>query len=306
MDNVFLIGSFLTGFLVFYLLFNRIFSRRILITQRLVDMKSKGYLADGRDEALNKPFLERVVMPSLRWISYITDKLVPAKKNSHLERKLNMAGSPLGLKPDEFAAAYYAAMIFFAFIGLMTAVVQAASGLSMILMTAVGMLSGYGLIELWLRLKGKSRSLKIRNSLPDVLDLLTVSVEAGLGFDAALTRVIEKMKGPVSEEIAATLQEMKMGRPRREALRDLGSRSSVEELQAFVSSVIQADQLGVSIGNVLRSQSLQNRTKRRQRVEEKAMKAPIKMLFPMVMFIFPAIYVVLLAPALVQLLAVLK
>ena len=136
--------------------------------------------------------------------------------------------------------------------------------------------------------------------MPDVLDLLTVSVEAGLGFDAALQRVVQKMTGAISVEFAKTLQEIKMGKHRREALRDLGLRTGIDDLNTFISAIVQADQLGVSIGNVLRVQSEQMRRKRRQRIEEKAMKAPIKMLIPMVLFIFPTIFIVLLGPAAMQ------
>lgn len=142
--------------------------------------------------------------------------------------------------------------------------------------------------------------------LPDVLDLLTVSVESGLGFDAALQKVVRKTKGPLSNEFNKTLQEIKMGKARRDALRDLANRTGVEDLSTFIGAIIQADQLGVSIGNVLRIQSKQMRQIRKQRIEEKAMKAPIKMLLPMVFFIFPTLFLVLLGPAAIQLIESLR
>jgi len=156
-------------------------------------------------------------------------------------------------------------------------------------------------VELYLKMKTKSRQEQISKKLPDVLDLLTVSVEAGLGFDSALSRVVQKVKGPVAIEFSMALQEIKMGKQRKDALKDLGKRTGVEELNTFINAIIQADQLGVSIGNVLRVQSVQQRNARRQRIEEKAMKAPIKMLLPMVFFIFPTIFIVILAPAAIQL-----
>jgi tight adherence protein C len=133
--------------------------------------------------------------------------------------------------------------------------------------------------------------------LPDVLDLLTVSVEAGLGFDQAVVKVIEKFKGPLAEEFHRTLQEVRMNKPRREALRALADRVGIDDLTAFIAALIQADQLGVSIAKVLRIQSDQMRIKRRQRAEEQAQKASIKMLFPLIFFIFPAMFIVLLGPA---------
>lgn len=144
------------------------------------------------------------------------------------------------------------------------------------------------------------RQKKILNSLPDVLDLLTVSVEAGLGFDGALAKVIDKMPGPVADEFENVLQEMKVGKQKRDALKDMAERVAIHDLTTFVGSIIQADQLGVSIGNVLRLQSEQIREKRRQRAKEKAMKAPVKMLIPMVLFIFPTIFSVLIGPVIIK------
>jgi len=141
----------------------------------------------------------------------------------------------------------------------------------------------------------------IVKALPDVLDLLTVSVEAGLGFDGALSKVVDKMPCQLSNEFSKVIQEIKVGTPRREALKNMSVRVGVQDLTTFVGSIIQADQLGVSIGNVLRIQSGQMRQKRRQRAQEKAMKAPVKMLFPMVFFIFPTIFAVLLGPVVIRL-----
>jgi len=143
--------------------------------------------------------------------------------------------------------------------------------------------------------------------LPDVLDLLTVSVEAGLGFDAALLKVVEKQKGVLAEEFLRVLQEIKMGRPRREALRDLARRNKpAEDLSNVVASLVQADQLGISIGGVLRNQALQIRQKQRQRAEEKAQKAPIKMMIPLVFFVFPSIFIIVLGPAVIQIIDMLR
>jgi tight adherence protein C len=165
----------------------------------------------------------------------------------------------------------------------------------------LGLIGGYIFFEMTVENKIRTRKKAIEKALPDVLDLMTVSIEAGLGFDAAMQRVVEKAKGPIAEEFNETLQEMRMGKTRREALQDLGARTGVIDLSRFVESLIQADQLGVSLGNVLRNQSDQMRVLRRQRVQEQAMKAPIKMLFPMLLFIFPCMFIIILAPALMNL-----
>ncbi|MHB8964299.1 MAG: type II secretion system F family protein, partial [Saccharofermentanales bacterium] len=146
----------------------------------------------------------------------------------------------------------------------------------------------------------KKRQEGIRGDLPDILDLISVSVEAGLGFDFAILRVVNRSKGPLAEELKVVYREIQMGIPRREALKSLADRSDVEELRTFVSSIIQADTLGISIKNVLRAQSSQLRQTRRQRAEEKAMKAPVKMILPLVIFIFPVIFIILLGPSVME------
>jgi tight adherence protein C len=152
---------------------------------------------------------------------------------------------------------------------------------------------------MFLKSNEKKRKEQMIKSMPDILDLINVSVEAGLGFDAALQKVVDKTEGPLIQEFAHTLNEINIGKPRREALRDMADRIQVDEISTFLGSVIQADQLGVSITNVMKIQSQQVRENRRMRAEEAAQKAPIKILIPLVVFIFPTILVVLLGPALI-------
>jgi tight adherence protein C len=154
---------------------------------------------------------------------------------------------------------------------------------------------------MWLSRKTKERQKGIQMALADAIDLLTISVEAGLGFDPALQRVADKWENELTWEFRRMLHEMRVGKSRREAMRELANRCNVDDLNIFVSSIIQADQLGVSITQVLRTQSRQLRIRRRQRAQEQAQKAPIKMLFPMALLIFPALYVVLLGPAIPRL-----
>lgn len=293
--------SFITAITFIYGGYYILASERLFLEKRLEQMQGKTTTSGEVNEELQRSFMDRVVRPLLRWISNITSKLTPAKKRGDLEKKLTLAGSPLGLSPNEFISLYYAMALFVGLIGYSLAFLGGLNLLPQITCGIWGLFLGYFMVEFYLKMKTKSRQEKISNKLPDVLDLLTVSVEAGLGFDSALQRVVQKVKGPISKEFALALQEIKMGKQRRDALKDLGQRTGVDELNMFISALIQADQLGVSIGNVLRLQSVQLRNARRQRIEEKAMKAPIKMLLPMVFFIFPTIFIVTLAPAAIQL-----
>jgi tight adherence protein C len=159
---------------------------------------------------------------------------------------------------------------------------------------------GYYLPKVYLKQRRVNRMKVLEKELPEVLDLLTVCVEAGLGFDAALSKVVEKSQSNLAKEFRRVLQEIKIGKPRREALRNMANREQVDDLSNFIGAVIQADQLGVSMANMLRLQAQVMRQKRRQKVEEEAMKAPVKMLLPLVFFIFPCIFIVVLGPALIQ------
>ena len=226
----------------------------------------------------------------------------PAKKRTSLERRLLLAGNPGRLTAAEFLSVHYSLAVMVGVAGYLAAFIGKWGPLMNVLSALVGIFFGYILVDVYINVRTKYRQADMTKNLPDVLDLLTVSVEAGLGFDSALQKVVQKTKGSISIEFGKTLQEIKMGKQRKEALRDLGLRTGVEDLNTFISAVIQADQLGVSIGNVLRIQAEQMRRKRRQRIEEKAMKAPIKMLIPMVLFIFPTIFIVLLGPAVLEVL----
>lgn len=293
--------GFLTGFCFIYGGYFILASEKLQVQARLSDLKTNhNRKAKVMEDELQKPFIERVVKPLLFSFSKLTKKFTPAKKRATLAKKLVLAGSPGGLAPSEFLALHYAIAVSIGSSGYAVGYLAQWGSMVQVLCTAWGLVLGYVLIDAYLKVKIKYRQTEIAKDLPDVLDLLTVSVEAGLGFDAALQRVVQKTKGAISGEFSKTLKEIKMGKPRKEALKDLGLRTGVEDLNTFISAIVQADQLGVSIGNVLRVQSDQMRRKRRQRIEEKAMKAPIKMLLPMIFFIFPTIFIVLLGPAVIQ------
>jgi len=217
--------------------------------------------------------------------------------------RLSLAGHPGNLTVNGFISLKLVAgiifgvlaFLFFSFLNLSVPVLPGFIG-HVVLAGVVGV-GGYFFPDLWLRQKVKARQKEIRLALPNALDLLTISVEAGLGFDAALVRVTEKYKNALAEEFTQVLNEVRLGRPRLEALDDMGRRVGVEELHSFIQALIQSEQLGVGIAKVLRIQSEEMRRKRRQRAEEQAAQASLKMLFPMIGCIFPTIFIVLMGPA---------
>jgi len=298
------IAIMLLGFGTVYFLtiavYKVIYKDKIILTTRLETLAVRETGALTIDEKLNKPFVERVIRPLLEKLARQSARFMPAEKKSELQKKLLMAGNPGSLSPNEFLLIKSGSAIGLPVLAAVLMLPGGAPLNKVILAAAVGFMAGLLIPDYYLKIRAKSRKEEIQKGLPDVLDLLTVSVEAGLGFDAALVKVIEKVKGHLAEEFNRVLQEIKMGKPRRDALRDLGQRSGVDDLITFVGAIIQADQLGVSIGNVLRLQSEQMRQKRRQAAEEKAMKAPVKMLIPLILFIFPTIFIVLLGPAVID------
>lgn len=293
--------TFVTVFFLVQGIYYTVYRDKIIVAQRIEEIASMNKKQQIEDE-LDRPFFERVVRPVLERIALSLGKAIPAKKRISLQRKLLAAGNPLDLSPNEFMVIQYALTLLLPVIGIVVVLPLGWSPAGMVAVVALGGTIGFLLPEYYLKAKSAARQEEIQDTLPDVLDLLTVSVEAGLGFDAAMVKVVEKIKGVLSQECARMLQEVKMGKPRRDALKDLGVRTGVEDVQSFVGAVIQADQLGVSIGNVLRVQSEQMRQKRRQRAEQKAMKAPVKMLIPLIIFIFPTIFIVVLGPAAIQVL----
>lgn len=253
-----------------------------------------------REQELKAPLYKRVIKPSLQKISILLTRVLPAEKEVELTRKIMTAGVESKIAPRELLVVKYFAAAGGCFLLWLLGGLASKSMFQALVMSGAGLALGWLIPDFYLSKKGTARKQEIEKNLPDALDLLTVSVEAGLGFDGALAKVANKKKGVLSDEFMVALQEIKMGKPRAEALRDMSKRTDVDDLTSFTGSVILADQLGISIGNILRLQSEQIRQKRRQRAEEAAMKTPIKIIIPMVFFIFPAIFVVLLGPAAIQ------
>lgn len=290
---------FVEAFLLTLLLYNFTSRDRREVEKRVTEVVGRR-TPTVREQELKVPFYQRAIKPLLLKMSRLLVKMLPAEKEAELGRKITGAGLHDKLAPKELMVLKYLAAAGGAAALWFLGEVSGKNLLQVILMGTAGLGAGWLLPDLYINRKGLMRKQEVEKNLPDVLDLLTVSVEAGLGFDGALMKVVEKTKGVLSGEFMKALQEIKMGKPRMEALRDMSRRADVDDLSTFTGSVILADQLGISIGNILRLQSEQIRLKRRQRAEEMAMKAPVKILIPMVLFIFPAIFVVLLGPAAIQ------
>lgn len=249
---------------------------------------------------MTMPFAERFLRPIVERIGSIITSKTPAKQQEALQDKINLAGRPLGLTVGMFLTSQIVALLAFTALAFGLAQVMGLSGNLAIVTPIGGGILGYIIPNIWLDRKVKARQKELLLALPNALDLLTISVEAGLGFDAAIARVCEKYHNALSMEFAQVLNEVRLGRPRLEALEDMGRRNKVEELNNFIQAIVQSEQLGVGIASVLRIQSEEIRRRRRQRAEEQGQKAPLKMLFPMVGCIFPCLFICLLGPAVLQ------
>ena len=245
---------------------------------------------------LQKPLSERIVRPFFDRIGKTLSERTPEKARQDLQNQLNLAGRPGNLTASDFTAVRYVACIVLFALGLILGAVMGSPTFLAVFAAVGGGLGFYGPL-LWLRQKVNDRRKEIQLSLPDAMDLLTIAVEAGLGFDAAINRVTDKFKNALSEEFATVLSEVRLGRPRLEALDDMGRRTGVEDLHNFCQAVIQSEQMGVGVARILRLQSDEMRRKRRQRAQEKAAQASLKMMLPMVGCIFPTLWIILLGPA---------
>jgi tight adherence protein C len=248
---------------------------------------------------LQQPFSERTLRPLIARLSLMGSRLSSASSTGTAERRLAMAGNPGDLKLTDWMGVK---MLVAIGTGLsMTLIFALLSSIGMgIVFGLLGLGIGYLIPEFWLGNKIKARQKIILKMIPDTLDLLTISVRAGLGFDAALAKVVEKLPGPLTDEFRRALAEVRVGKARRDALRDMIPRTNVQPLSNFIGAIIQAETLGVSISKVLQVQSEQLRIERRQRAEQQAARAPIKMLFPLVGCIFPALFIVILGPAIIS------
>jgi len=274
-----------------------------VLQSRLEEFNQRGEKVDLEKIELSLPFQERIIYPMARKLGELAIKFTPQNAMQSISRKLELAGSPGRLDPTVFLALQFIAGAVFGII-LFFAITLGQSDWPLgqkFLIILGGTLLGFFFPQLWLTSKISRRQKEIRKALPDALDLLTICVEARLGFDAAMAKVAEKWESELSLAFARVIQEIQLGKIRREALRDMADRIGIAEMTSFVAAVIQSEQLGVSMAKVLRIQSDQMRVRRRQAAEEEAHKAPIKMLIPMALLIFPSLMITLMTPAALRL-----
>jgi tight adherence protein C len=248
-------------------------------------------------------FRERAVQPLVQKLAGWTLKLNPKTTVESVSAKLLSAGLARSITPSGFLAAKAGLGVGGGLLGSLIGG-AAAGGFGVVLFALMFGFVGFRLPDFVVGGRAKQRREQVRAELPDALDLLAVSVEAGLGFDGAMGKITEHMEGALAEEFGLALSEMRVGESRPDALRKMADRVPAPELAAFVRAIIQADQLGMSLGRILRVQAADSRLRRQAAAEERAMKAPIKMLFPTVLFIFPAMFLVVLGPAFLNLLKV--
>ncbi|MGI6705156.1 MAG: type II secretion system F family protein [Clostridia bacterium] len=305
-DIVYLLGISLIFISLYYIVLSMagmMREKRWRVISRLEYIKEYGGDKEGI-EPLNLPFRERVIKPAMRKLGERIESLTPTRLQSSLKEKLIAAGYTTRTNMMNFLTIQGILVFCLPLLVMFLTSVLSSKPEKILLFGILAFLVSLLLPSIVLTNKKIARQNQIRKTLPDALDLLVVSVEAGLSFDMALVKVTEKIKGVLSEEFAVALNEIRLGKLRKQALREMAERTGVDELISFVGAVVQADQLGVSIGNVLRVQADSMRTYRRQKIEELTAKAPVKMLFPLIFFIFPSMFVVILGPAVIHLIRI--
>lgn len=295
MEIIVYVSLFLTSSLVFYILYEAVLMPKQVVKERLDNVKVMADTRDAFDEEMRESFAERVINPVYERMIQALGNLAPSSIKKQYEQLLSSSGTQGTMKFNNIIAIQLMLGLLLAFGThfLMRLTEQPTNGIYVFLAAAAGFLLPYSS----LKTKSRKRIEAIEYALPSFLDVLYVSVEAGLAFDLAIYRTTDKMKGPLSEELLFTMNEISKGRGRSEALREMVKRTQVSDLATFVTSIIQAEEMGSNIGNVLRIQADTMRVNKRQRAETQAAKIPTKMLFPIVFFMFPALFVVILGPA---------
>lgn len=273
------------------------------LQSRLAEYAARGKTSSLEEIELSQPLSERVIIPMARRLGELAMRFTPQNAVQNTAHRLELAGNPRGLDPTLFwASRFIAAVVFGGMFLFIFSIGSIKWSWFLKLLIIVGFIAlGFFLPELLLTSKIGRRQKSVRKAMPDALDLLTICVEAGLGFDGAMAKVNEKWDNELSLAFGRVIREIQLGKLRREALRDMADRLGIPEMTSFVAAIIQSEQLGVSMAKVLRIQSDQMRIKRRQLAEEEAHKAPIKMLIPMALLIFPSICIVLMTPAVLML-----
>ena len=269
---------------------------------RLAEATQRGDVVSSLEQIeMQQPFNQRVLIPLLRRIGEFSARFTPQKALEDTNKKLELGGNPGRVDAATFLASRFVVAVVFGGLLLMVGILAKTWTVGRITLV-VGLFTviGFFFPQLWLQSRIDARQKEIRKAMPDALDLLTICVEAGLGFEAAMSKVSEKWQNELSLALLRAIREIQLGKPRRDALRDMADRIGIPEMTSFVAAVIQSEILGVSLAKVLRIQSDQMRVKRRQHAEEEAHQAPIKMIIPLALLIFPSIFIILLGPAGIQ------
>lgn len=294
------LGAGITVYLIFVLIFGNKYMDKLVIERRVEEIqKFRTPKKSVEEEELSKPVGDRIFKPLGRKIIDFMLKIIPKENNENLKRQLSQGG--INMTVDEFNAARVIVIAVTGILFFLFKILSSGDIRSSILWAMTGVIAGYLIMILGLKRKISKRKEAINMQLPEVMDLLSVSVEAGLGFDQALKEVVETFKGPLIDELNTTKREMQLGRTKREALLEMSERCQVEELSLFVSAVIQGEQFGISLKNILRTQSYSIRLRHKQRIEEKAAKLPVKIILPVAIFIFPVLFIVVLGPTIFNL-----
>ncbi len=273
-----------------------------VVMSRLAEATQRGESVSLEDIELQQPFVQRVVVPVVKKLGEISTRFTPQKLLQETTLKLELAGNPGRIDASTFLATRFVGAAIFGGLLLLISTLPTVNWPFARVVLVVGIFTALGFFfpQLWLQSRINGRQNEVRKAMPDALDLLTICVEAGLGFDAAMSKVSEKWENELSIMFGRAIREVQLGKTQREALRDMADRIGLPELTSFVAAVIQSQILGVSLAKVLRIQSDQMRVKRRQFAEELAHKAPVKMIIPMALLTFPSIMIILMAPAAFQ------
>lgn len=268
---------------------------------RLAEFIQRGDVTSLEEIELSQPFSERVIVPIIRRVGELAARFTPQKAIQDTAKRLELAGNPWPIDAATFLAIrFILAVVFGGFLVVVISISPPSNASDNFMYIGGATFAGFFLPHLMLTSRITRRQNEIRKAMPDALDLLTICVEAGLGFDAALSKVSAKWENELSLAFARTIREVQLGKVRREALKDMSDRLGIAEMTSFVAAIIQSEQLGVSMAKVLRIQADQMRVKRRQRAEEEAHKAPVKMIIPMALLIFPTIMIIILTPAAIE------
>ncbi len=272
------------------------------VMSRLAEATQRGEAVSLEEIELQQPFTQRVIVPIVKRLGELSTRFTPQKLLQETTIKLELAGNPGRIDASTFLATRFVGAAIFGGLLLLISTLPSVNWpfARVVLVVAIFTALGFFFPQLWLQSRINGRQNEVRKAMPDALDLLTICVEAGLGFDAAMSKVSEKWENELSIMFGRCIREVQLGKTQREALRDMADRIGLPELTSFVAAVIQSQILGVSLAKVLRIQSDQMRVKRRQFAEELAHKAPVKMIIPMALLTFPSIMIILMAPAAFQ------